>query len=306
MRTLPYGFPLLDLIHDLTFTQAQLEANLLAAGSAKAFADLSTEVKKAVVSQLDLVATQAVTEAKKVQVDGTLNRLVDQARGALMTLSGNNRNTPLYKRLFGDQSPSIIKRPILGAQLELMRDWVSPLSAASQPELTALVPLLTVTIKDADNAIAAGRTAEQELVNFLELGDCKTLIDKANALRKATYGKLAELVHNKPEAHLPADFAEQFFLRESRWSAPDREELVARIARTDKQGARLRQQLKELDDQQELSGKNERDARAQAIRTELAAVAQRRADEQAREAVLQAQLIQLTSPSSPTLRPASA
>ena len=49
----------------------------------------------------------------------------------------------LYKRLFGDQTPSTIKRPVLGAQLELMRDWVSPLSAAPQPELTALGPLLT-------------------------------------------------------------------------------------------------------------------------------------------------------------------
>mgnify|MGYP006888939251 CR=1 FL=1 len=138
-----------------------------------------------------------------------------------MTLSGNNRDTPLYKRLFSDQRPSTIKRPILGAQLELMRDWVSPLSAAIQPALTALAPLLTAAIKAADDAIAAGRTADQQLTDFLEVGDCKALLDKANALRKATYGKLAELVHDKPEAHLPADFADQFFLQESRWSAPD-------------------------------------------------------------------------------------
>lgn len=305
MRTLQYGFPLLDLIQDLSFTHAQLEANPLTAAYAKAFADHAAEVKKAVGRQLDLVATLAVTDAKKVQVDSVLNGLVDQTRAALLTLSGNDRNTPLYRRLFGDQSPSTIKRPILGTQLELMRDWVNPLSTAPQPELTALVPLLTVTIKDADNAIAAGRTAEQALADFTEIGDCKSLIDKANALRKATYGKLAELVHDKPAAHLPADFADQFFLRESRWSAPDREELLARIARNDKQGARLRQQLQEFDDELELSRKSEREAQANALRTELAATIQRRAEEQAREAALQAQLTQLTGPSAPSPSPAS-
>lgn len=299
MRTLPYGFPLLDLIHDLTFTQAQLEANPLTISFAKAFSDLSTEVKKAVARQFELVAGQAVTEAKKVQADSVLNRLVDQTRSALMTLSGNNRDTPLYKRLFGDQRPSTIKRPVLGAQLELMRDWVSPLSTATQPELTALAPLLTAAIKVADDAIAAGRTADQLLTDFLEVGDCKALLDKANALRKATYGKLAELVHDKPDAHLPADFAAQFFLQESRWSAPDREELLSRVARNDKQNARLRQQLKELDDQHELSRKNERDAQAEALRADLAAATKRRVDEQAREAAIKARLDQLTSPSSP-------
>lgn len=40
MRTLPYGFPLLDLTNDLTFTHAQLEANPLTLSFAKPFADL--------------------------------------------------------------------------------------------------------------------------------------------------------------------------------------------------------------------------------------------------------------------------
>lgn len=306
MRTLPYGFPLLDLIHDLTFTQAQLEANPLTGSFAKAFGDLSAEVKKAVVRQLDLVAALAVTEAKKVQADSVLNRLVDQTRSALMNLSDNNRDTPLYKHLFGDQRPSTIKRPILGPQLDLMRSWVSPLSAATQPELTALAPRIAAAIKAADDTIAAGRTAEQQLADFLEVGDCKALIDKANALRKATYGKLAELVHDKPDAHLPADFADQFFLQGSRWSAPEREELLARLDRNDRESSRLRQQLKELDEQHELSRRKERDAQAEALRTELAAAARRRAEEQAREAALKEQLDRLGSPSSPPPGPAPA
>jgi hypothetical protein len=299
MRTLPYGFPLLDLIHELTFTSAQLEANALSASFAKAFADLTTEEQKAIARQFELVAGQARTEAKQVQADGALNRLVDQTRAALLTLSDNNRETPLYKRLFGDQRPSAIKRPILGEQLERMRGWVAPLQTATRPELTALAPLLTTAIKAADDAVTAGRTAEQQLTDFLEVGDCKALVDKANALRKATYGKLAELVHSKPEAHLSADFAEQFFLQESRWSAPGRDELVARIARNDRQNERMRQQIKELEEQAALAEKNERAAQADAVRAELAAASKRRAEEQAREAALKTQLDQLTSPSAP-------
>lgn len=183
-----------------------------------------------------------------------------------------------------------------------MRDWVSPLSTATEPALTALAPLLTTALKAADAAVAAGRTAAQQLTDLLEIGDCKVLLDKANALRKATYGKLAELVHDKPEAHLPADFADQFFLQESRWSAPDREEL---LARNDKHDARMRQQLKELEAEQESARQSERDARADAIRTELAPAARRRADEQAREAALKAQLDQLTGPGTPAPAPPS-
>ena len=299
MRTLSYGFPLIDIIHELTFTRAQLDANPLTVALAKPFADLAEEAKKTVVRQLDLVAAQAITEARKVQVDGVLNHLVDQTRATILTLSKNNRDTPLYKRLFGDQTASSIKRPILSGQLELMRAWVGPLSSATAPELVALATPLGAAIKAADDAVTAGRTAEQQLTDFLEVGDCKALVDKVNALRKGTHGKLAELVHDKPDAHLPADFADQFFVRESRWSAPDRETLVVRIARSDKQNAQLRQQLKELDEQLERDRKSERDAQADTLRTELAAAAKRRASEQAREAAIQAQLDKIQSPSVP-------
>ena len=299
MRTLSYGIPLIDLVHDLTFTHAQLDAEPLTASFAKPFADLSTETKKAVGRQLDLVAAQAVSDAKQIQADGVLNHLVDQIRATLLTLSKNNRDTPLYKRLFGDQAPSSIKRPVLGSQLELMREWLGPLSSATAPELVALAAPLGAAIKAADDAIVAGRTAEQQLTDFLEVGDCKTLVDKANALRKGTFGKLAQLVHDKPEAHLPADFAETFFLRQQHWSAPDRAELLSRIARSEKQGVQLRQQLKELDEQLERDRKSEREAQEGALRTELAATARRRAEEQAREAALQAQIDKLQSPSVP-------
>ena len=299
MRTISYGFPLIDLVHELTFTHAQLDANPLTVPLTKPFADLAADAKKAVLRQLDLVAAYAVSEARKVQADSVLNDLVDKTRATLLGLTKNSRDTPLYKRLFGDQAASSIKRPILGRQLELMRDWLGPLSTATPPELVALATPLAAAIKVADDAVATGRSAEQQLTDFLEVGDCKALVDKVNALRKGTHGKLAELVHDRPEAHLPADFAEQFFVRESRWTAPDRETLVSRIARSDKQSAQLRQLLKEYDEQRARDDQSEREAQADALRTKLAAAAKRRADEQAREAAIQAQLDRITSPSAP-------
>lgn len=58
----------------------------------------------------------------------------------------------------------------------------------------------------------------------------------------------------------------------------------------------MRQQLKELEEQEALAEKNERAAQAAAVRAELAAATSRRAEEQAREAALKAQLDRLTSP----------
>ena len=301
MRTLSYGFPLIDLALELTFSQAQLEANTLTASFAKGFSDLSDEVQDASGRAFELARTQALATAKAVQADGALDQLVDRTRSVLLTLSGNSRDTPLYQHLFQNRRPSDVKRLALKKQIERMRAWVSPLASAARPELAALAPVLTAALQAADDAVTAGRTAAQRLTDFTEVGECKTLVDKANALRKATHGKLAELVHKQPEASLPVSFADQFFLQESRWSAPDRDEVAARLARSEQQCARLRQQLKEIDEQRELARKNERDAEAAAVRAELAEAARRRAEVQAREAALKARLDQLTDgpPSTP-------
>jgi len=72
------------------------------------------------------------------------------------------------------------------------------------------------------------------------------LIDGINGLRKALYGKLSELPHARPELHLPASFAEQFFRRESARKADHEmtvEELKTAIAASHEATAQLQLKL---------------------------------------------------------------
>ncbi len=171
MRTLPAGFPLLDLVHELSFSTAQLQAQPLGASYAKEFEALLGATHKALLRQLELVTAQAVADAKVVRADDVLNQLVDQLSLTVLGLTGGEREHPLYQRFFGRQRPSEAKRPILGAQLELMRDWEATLLAAPQPELQALGTQLASAVKTADVAVEALRKAEQQRTDFAELGD---------------------------------------------------------------------------------------------------------------------------------------
>lgn len=299
MRTLPNGFSLFDLVHENAFTAAQTKAHPLTGALAKEFDDLLTETTKTITRHVELTVSQAGAEAKVMRADEKLNGLVDEVSQVLREVTDNQRRSPLYQRFFGEARPSEVKRPILGTQLELMRDWQPTLNASPVPALKALAAPLATAIKEADMAVEAQRKAERELADFTEIGECKALIDQINAARKATYGKLAELVHKKPEANLPSDFAEQFFLREARWSAPTAADLERSITRTEQQLARLKQQKQELKERQELLLKRQREAEAEAVRADLAAAQKRAAEEQARAAALTARLGELASASSP-------
>lgn len=303
MRTLPSGLPLLDLVHELSFTAAQLQAHPLGTAYLKDFEALLAQGQTALGQQVDLTASLARAEAQVSRADDVLNRLLEQTDLTLLQLSNRDRDSPLYRHFFGSQRPSDAKRPILGPQLELMRDWLPTLQAAAQPELKALATPLDAAIQAADAALAALRKAEQEASDFHDLGTCKALIDASNAARKATHGKLGEAVHKNPTANLPADFAEGFFLRETRWTAPNSKELKARISRAEAQLARWKGQLAEQEARALQAERAAREEKAAALRDELAALDSRVAAERARAAALKSQLDQLTPPP-PPLSPA--
>src|SRR6185369_11725416 len=89
-----------------------------------------------------------------------------------------------------------------------------------------------VLVVEADKAVIDLATAQQALKDFREVGARKALFDHANAVRKATYGALGQIAHSHPEAKLPSDFADRFFLHDSRprKKAPTLEELKERLA----------------------------------------------------------------------------
>ena len=299
MRTLPYGLALLDLVHELHFTAARLSAHPLGTGLAKDFEALIAATQKAHQRQIELTADLAMAEAQVARADDVLNALVEQVNLTLLQLVGRDRDAPLYRRFFGSQRPSEAKRPILGAQLELMRGWLAPLAAATQPELAALKAPLQAALKAADAALAALHKAEGESADFHELGDGKALIDACNAARKLAHGKLGEATHKDPAANLPSDFADSFFLRETRWAAPSIKDLKQRISRGEAQLARLKTQLAEAEDRKQRQDETEREAQADALRDEVAAIEARQAEDRARAEALRKKLAELSPPPPP-------
>lgn len=150
-----------------------------------------------------------------VACDDELNAIADATHQAVLLEVNSDRSSARYLRYFGDETVSLIKRPVLSTQLETMRGWIPSLLASTNAVLSALGERLVKAVAAADETVAARLVAEQENRDFRTIGARKELIDGLNAVRKALYGKLSELPHAHPELHLPANFAEQFFRHES-------------------------------------------------------------------------------------------
>jgi hypothetical protein len=303
MRTLNSSCSLQDLAGEVIFSGSLLKANPLTTALAGPFDSLLGLCTKAISRELELTLASALSAARATQADTGLNSWVDLLHRTLLALTHDERDTPLYQSFFGNQKPSVVKRPVLGEQLTLMHEWMGLLERSTVPQLVALKPSLEAALKEGDAAQKAQQSAAADEQHFFELGDCKSLLDQANALRKLTYGKLAELLHAKPEANLPSDFAELFFLRESRWTPQTKARLEKAIARTEQQLARQRQQLADLQAREQLTESARKKAEAAAVRAELAAVEKRAAEEQARVVALKAQLSGLTGQAHPSSPP---
>jgi DNA repair exonuclease SbcCD ATPase subunit len=78
-------------------------------------------------------------------------------------------------------------RPILGEQLEKMRAWLPSLNSSNNDAMKQIGSELALKIKEADLAVQKLREAEQELNDFLAIGDRQTLFNEYNELRSTIY-----------------------------------------------------------------------------------------------------------------------
>lgn len=233
------------MLEDATFTQARLAATPLTAALAADFDPFLPQWKG--VNEQQIILRIAVVKAGAVvsACDDALDGLVDEITQAVLSQIKNNRKAPLYLLYFGEKSPSLLKRPILGGQLETMRGWIPSLLGSSNPTLQALGTKLQGAVAAADTAVANLAAAEQANRDFRTIGERRSLVDGLNALRKSTYGKLSELPHAQPALQLAVTFAEDFFRHESRRAAspPSAQELAAQVAALEAQLAERKAQL---------------------------------------------------------------
>ena len=213
--TLSYETPMPVLYDEANHTHSLLLANPLTASLAPAFDAFFQEWSA--VNKLEIQLRTALVQVLALLVfhDTRLDGLVNETQQGLLIETKNNRKAPEFTRYFGPKSAYEIRKPFLGSQVEVMRAWVPSLLASSSAILNDIGKRIEQAITATDADVAARARLEQEGRDFRTIGARKELIDRFNALRKATYGKLSELPHANPKEHLPRSFAEAFFRHES-------------------------------------------------------------------------------------------
>jgi len=189
--------------------------------------------------------------AKIVSIDDQFDFLANSISNTLLALHNNDRTSPGYTLYFKDIRLSDLKKPVLGRQLAVMREWVDLLLKSENATLQSYGHTLAQLVAQADTALAELKTANKNNYEFRLTGERKQFIDKVNALRQSSHGKIAELPHAKPELALPNTFAERFFKvisarTEDPVEAMTSKELVSLIAEKDNEVAALRTRLEEV------------------------------------------------------------
>ncbi|HWN67462.1 MAG TPA: hypothetical protein VNM90_07460, partial [Haliangium sp.] len=170
-----------------------------------------------------------------------------------------------------------LTRPVLGAQLAVMRTWVTSLtSAESSPALQAYGQQLAACVADADAAVRALAEAERQRADFA-IGERKTFIDRLNGHRQVLHGQLAELPHSRPAWNLSSDFAHRFFLRDPGPRKPSIAEQEATLQRLRAKVRKHEATLAGLREEEESKARMRDEAEVARAEEELAEIERQRA-----------------------------
>lgn len=211
-RNLKLRTSLLGLFPHVTYTLEKLRAEPLGAAHVPTFEALYNEGLQVLTSELGIIGAQM---GAQVRVDSTadkLNEFAGRVSKAVLIITHDERDNPLYTHFFGNKNLSEFRRPKLGDKLESMRKWIPSLQQSPFPALQAMAAELVTLVAEADAADAARDSAQQQNRFFRDVGARRQWVDSLNAARKGLYGALAQLAHQHPE--LPSNYAELFFLRE--------------------------------------------------------------------------------------------
>ncbi len=208
-RTLALRTGLLALLQELRYTLVLITNEPLAAAQVAAFQALRDEWKTVLLLDIDILELLASAQAAIDKADDNLDDFAGRVFRAVEDFTGQNPKHPLVGNLFKGKTQAKFKRPVLNAQLEAQRDWVTALPKVGSPTLAALATELVPLIEAADQALELQKTAQQKNREHRDIGARKQLVDKLNAARKEAYGALSKLPFEHP--NLASDFADRFF-----------------------------------------------------------------------------------------------
>lgn len=286
-RLLPNDTPVDELLEELFHTTAHLQAYPFLLAQTTQHEALIVDVNLLVQIEIALMRALMHAEALMVVVDGHIDILASAIDGTIRVENGRDRKALVHQRYFGNVQPSRFKRPVLGEQLETMRDWIPSLTGPqSSPTLQGYGTQLAVRVVEADGAVRAEAEARRNLADH-ELGARKVFIDRLNAVRQALYGQLAELPHSRPDLSLPPDFAFRFFLRDARRRKQTITTLERDITRLQGKLQRAETELARLVEEAAAETRHDEDTELAEAEAELAALEQQRIEAAARIAELQ-------------------
>jgi predicted phage tail protein len=221
--------------------------------------------------------------------DDELDAFVDEVATTLLLLNNNDRSAAEYRQYMGSKPPSEIKRPILGQELETVRGWIAPLKASPNALLGALGARGEALVSEADAAVKALATAQQEYRAFRLTGEYSQLVEKLNADRKSIYGELSKLPHEPQGKGLPGDFADRFFRHETRRNKKYTVDSVRKqITALEGQLDNLRATLEELEKKE--AAKRDANTEREALEAQLAEAEKLRAEADKQAAEIKAKL----------------
>jgi hypothetical protein len=284
---------------DTTHIIVPLEVHELTKGFAPDFYSLLDDIHATAKQEEALTLAVFRAEGLILAVDGDVDVLVTNILNAALASVGNNKEHPFYVFLVGDQTAGEIRDPVLGEELDTVRTWVAPLQASSDPLLAKYGSALDMKVAEADQRIAQLAVAEQALKAFKEIGGRKQLVDRANALRAATYGTLTQMIDAQPDANLPGDFADRVFRYERirrRRKPVTAAELQKQIAANEKEHTALAALLATTQEAEAAAKAAKAKAKAKPVEDALDAAKKKQAAVQAEIAALQAKLPPATQP----------
>ncbi len=243
------------------YTLGKLKRQPLTQALAPEFAAFRPQIDAAMSEELGLTEAQFEIDAAIELADDDLDLTVEEVRAFVLIEANQNRKAPVFRLYFGNQRPSDFKRPILGTQLDLMKPWPESMKTSVNSALQQHAPIAEARIKTAIDCTTEKTEIDRKLTEFRAVGTRAKLIEKFNALRKATHGKLGEIQHANPK--LGTDWADSFFRQASGSEKITLKILDQRIAAAEAQLSALKEQRKQMADQEEAAARAQAEAERQ-------------------------------------------
>ena len=151
---------------------------------------LRAELAVLAVTEQHLKDAKIEASAQIDALDLRLDPVVDRLSNALLDRTNQNRDAELYQRYFGSKRPHEVKKPVLGVELTIVRDFLSSLLSSTDAGLKAIGQELEKLVAAATKAETAYGDADSKLRDFRKVGERKAFIDKVNHTRQLTHGEL--------------------------------------------------------------------------------------------------------------------